>query len=128
MTLRPLNPFRFMTRLFTILGAVRYVLLLLFAGFLVLLVLLYLAERHQPFENSPHSFADTLYLAAVTALTVGYGDLVPHTVAGRCLSLLMALQGITLTGVIAAAAVRALEEEYRESPPSSRSTRRKEGE
>ena len=77
-------------------------------------MLLYFAELHQHFQNSPQGFAEVLYLSAVTALTVGYGDFVPHTVIGRCLSLGLALQGIMLTGIVAAVAVKALEVQYRE--------------
>jgi voltage-gated potassium channel len=107
-----LNPFRFLQKLFFVLGAVSMVLLLLLGGFLVLAVVIYLAERGQHLPNSPTGFAETLYFSAVTALTIGYGDLVPHTLIGRCASILLALIGITLTGIVAAAAVRALEMQF----------------
>jgi voltage-gated potassium channel len=82
--------------------------------FFALAVLLYFAEWHQHLQNSPQGFGEVLYLSAVTALTIGYGDLVPHTVVGRCLSLGLALLGIMLTGIVAAVAVKALEAQYRE--------------
>jgi voltage-gated potassium channel len=69
---------------------------------------------HQHFQNSPQGFGEVLYLSAVTALTIGYGDLVPHTVIGRCLSLGLALLGIMLTGIVAAVAFKAIEVQYRE--------------
>jgi voltage-gated potassium channel len=109
-----LNPFRFLAVFLSILGTVGLVIALLVVSFLVLAVLLYFAELHQHFQNSPQGFGEALYLSAVTALTVGYGDLVPHTVIGRCLSLGLALLGIMLTGIVAAAAVKALEAQYRE--------------
>jgi voltage-gated potassium channel len=115
-----LNPFRFLAIFLSFLGAVRWVIALLVACFFVLAVLLYLAELHQHFENSPQGFGEVLYLCAVTALTVGYGDLVPHTVSGRCLSLGLALLGIMLTGIFAAAAVKALEAQYREKSGTPR--------
>ena len=59
--------------------------------------------------NSPSRFGKSLYFSAVTALTSGYGDIVPHSIVGRCASLLLGLPGITLTGIVAVAAVRALQ-------------------
>jgi hypothetical protein len=109
-----LNPFRFLAIFFSFLGAVGLVIAFLVVCFFALAVLLYFAELHQHFQNSPQGFAEVLYLSAVTALTVGYGDFVPHTVIGRCLSLGLALQGIMLTGIVAAVAVKALEAQYRE--------------
>ena len=104
-----LNPFRFLAAFLSILGTVGGVIALLVVCFLGLAVLLYFAELQQHFQNSPQGFGEALYLSAITALTVGYGDLVPHTVIGRCLSLGLALLGIMLTGIFAAAAVKALE-------------------
>jgi voltage-gated potassium channel len=108
-----LNPFRFLAIFLSFLGTVGGVIAFLVVCFFVLAVLLYLAELHQHFQNSPQGFGEALYLSAVTALTVGYGDLVPHTVIGRWLSLGLALLGIMLTGIFAAAAVKALEAQYR---------------
>jgi voltage-gated potassium channel len=59
--------------------------------------------------NSPSRFGKSLYFSAVTALTSGYGDIVLHSIVGRCASLLLGLPGITLTGMVAAAAVRLLQ-------------------
>ena len=115
-----LNPCRFLTIFFSFLGAVGSVIAFLGVCFFALAILLYFAELHQHFQNSPQSFGEALYLSAVTALTIGYGDLVPHTVIGRCLSLGLALLGIMLTGIIAAVAVKALEVQYREKSESPR--------
>ena len=109
-----LNPFRFLGVFLSILGILGWVIAFLVVCFFALAVLVYFAELQQHFPNSPRGFGEVLYLSAVTALTVGYGDLVPHTVIGRCLSLCLALQGIMLTGIFAAAAVKALEALYRE--------------
>jgi hypothetical protein len=43
----------------------------------------------------------TLYFTFITGLTIGYGDVVPRTVAGRPLSIL-------LTGLVVAVGVKAL--------------------
>jgi voltage-gated potassium channel len=109
-----LSPVRFLHKLFTVLGAVFLVLLFLLGGFFTLALVIYFAERGQHLPNSPTGFAESLYFSAVTALTIGYGDLVPHTLIGRCASILLALIGVTLTGIVAAAAVRALEMELAE--------------
>jgi voltage-gated potassium channel len=109
-----LSPFRFLHQLARVLGALSLVLTLLCIVFLGLAVTLYYAERGQQYRNSPHGFGESLYFSGVTALTIGYGDLVPHTVFGRCICLLLAVVGITLTGIVAAAAVKALELQMQE--------------
>jgi voltage-gated potassium channel len=43
---------------------------------------------------SIHSFADALWWAVVTITTVGYGDMVPITVVGRAVALVLMLGGI----------------------------------
>ena len=115
-----LNPFRFLAIFLSFLGTVGGVIAFLVVCFFVLAVLLYLAELHQHFQNSPQGFGEALYLSAVTALTVGYGDLVPHTVIGRCLSLCLAFLGVMLTGIFAAVAMKALEVQYRDSSQGPR--------
>jgi voltage-gated potassium channel len=53
-----------------------------------------------------HSYADGLWLAFVTAATVGYGDVVPTTTAARILAVVIVVIGVAflsvLTGSIAA--------------------------
>ena len=115
-----LNPFRFLATFFSYLGTVGLVIAFLVVCFLALTVLLYFAELHQHFQNSPQGFGEVLYLSAMTSLTVGYGDFVPHTAIGRCLALGLALLGIMLTGIVTAAAVKALEVRYREKLEAAR--------
>jgi voltage-gated potassium channel len=43
---------------------------------------------------SIHSFADALWWAVVTITTVGYGDMVPVTLVGRAIALILMLGGI----------------------------------
>ena len=43
---------------------------------------------------SIHSFADALWWAVVTITTVGYGDMVPVTLAGRAIAFVLMLGGI----------------------------------
>jgi voltage-gated potassium channel len=115
-----LNPFRFLAIFFSFLGTVGWVIALLVVCFFALAVLLYFAELHQHFQNSPQGFGEVLYLSAVTAMTIGYGDLVPHKAIGRCLSLGLALLGLMLTGIIAAVAVKVLEVQCREKSEGTR--------
>ena len=60
-------------------------------------------------------FADALYFAFVTALTIGYGDIVMHTPLGRLISLLIGLVGILFSGLIVAVLVHAVRESMKES-------------
>ena len=53
-------------------------------------------------------FADALYFSFVTGLTIGYGDIVPVTLAGRVFAIMTGLVGILITGLVAAIAVHAL--------------------
>jgi len=48
------------------------------------------------------SYADGLWLAFVTAATVGYGDLVPSTPAGRVLAVIIVLIGFGLLSIVTA--------------------------
>lgn len=51
---------------------------------------------------------DGLYFAFITGLTIGYGDLVPHTPLGRVIAVTIGMIGMIFTGVTVAAATRAL--------------------
>ena len=50
---------------------------------------------------------DSFYWSFVTATTVGYGDLRPSTRLSRIAAILIAIMGLTLTGIIIAVAVHA---------------------
>jgi voltage-gated potassium channel len=109
-----LNPFRFLQKFFHVIRVLSWVILLLLLEFVAFASILYFAERGQHLPNTPQGFGESLYFSAVTALTIGYGDFVPHTVLGRSISLWLALHGIVLTGIVAAAAVKALEMQIEE--------------
>jgi uncharacterized membrane protein len=55
-------------------------------------------------------FGDALYFALITGLTIGYGDIVVKTPAGRILAVLIGFIGVLFSGLIIAIAVRALRE------------------
>ncbi len=61
------------------------------------------------------AFADTLYFAFVTGLTIGYGDIVMQTPVGRLVALLIGLVGILFTGLLVAVLVHAVRESFEES-------------
>jgi ion channel len=52
---------------------------------------------------------DALYFTFVTALTIGYGDLVPKGFLARLLAMVIGFTGILMTGLVAAVGVRALQ-------------------
>ena len=60
-------------------------------------------------------FFDALYWATVTLTTVGYGDMIPVTDIGRCVSMLSALFGVAVialpSGVITASYLEELRSE-----------------
>ena len=60
-------------------------------------------------------FADTLYFAFVTGLTIGYGDIVAKTPFGRLIALLIGFIGILFTGLMVAVLVFAVRESLEES-------------
>jgi hypothetical protein len=98
---------RFMYHFFNAIWRVKAVILALIA--LVVsgaAVLAYLEE---------FTFADTLYFAFVTGLTIGYGDIVMLTPAGRFMSLLIGMVGILFTGLMVAILVYAVRECLEES-------------
>jgi len=60
-------------------------------------------------------FADTLYFAFVTGLTIGYGDIVLQSPFGRLVAILIGLIGILFTGLLVAVLVHAVRESFEES-------------
>ena len=50
---------------------------------------------------------DSFYWSFVTATTVGYGDLRPVTTSSRIIAIVIALMGLTFTGILIAIAVHA---------------------
>jgi voltage-gated potassium channel len=50
---------------------------------------------------------DSVYWSFITATTVGYGDIRPVKRASRIITIVVALLGLTLTGILIAVAVHA---------------------
>ncbi len=72
-------------------------------------LIMFNAEPHVDPETGASTFAtffDALYWATVTLTTVGYGDMIPVTDLGRCISMLSSLFGVAIialpSGVITA--------------------------
>jgi hypothetical protein len=63
---------------------------------------------------------DAFYFTFVTALTIGYGDLVPKGFLARLIAMIIGVTGVLLTGLIAAVGVRALQVAAAESVGSRR--------
>ena len=60
------------------------------------------------------SIGEAIYFAFITGLTVGYGDLVPHTGTGRFISVLLGLVGVVFTGLVVAGATHAVQKAWAE--------------
>lgn len=50
---------------------------------------------------------DSLYWSFITATTVGYGDIRPTKRSARIIAIVIALAGLTMTGILVAVAVHA---------------------
>ena len=56
---------------------------------------------------------ETLYFCAITALTIGYGDVVPTSTFDRIDAILLGLVGMVFTRLIVALALRGVQEAAR---------------
>jgi hypothetical protein len=83
----------------------------IFFGLFVWLVVNAMAIAY--LENIP--LGDALYFTFITGLTIGYGDIVPATSAGRIFAVLTGLVGVLITGLVVAAAVYSLRQTLDES-------------
>ena len=76
--------------------------LLIYGVGLVIIAATIVASVEGGYGASIHSFADALWWAVVTITTVGYGDMVPITLAGRAIAFVLMLGGIAFfSGVTA---------------------------
>lgn len=99
-------------------GRTLWYLRAILAGLLVLFVLLtiamyYIGDPVETMKRTPSPIGETLYFCAITALTIGYGDVVPTSTLGRIDAVLLGLIGMVFTGLIVAAAVRGVQEAAR---------------
>jgi voltage-gated potassium channel len=71
------------------------------AGLLVVLFSLSAYEAEHPNNPGFATFGDALWWGIVTLTTVGYGDIVPKTTAGRFSGVAIMFTGVALLGVLA---------------------------
>jgi voltage-gated potassium channel len=96
-------------------GRTLWYLRTILAGLLVLFLLLtlamyYIGDPVETVKRTPSPIGETMYFCAITALTIGYGDVVPTSTFGRIDAILLGLTGMVFTGLIIAAAVRGVQE------------------
>ena len=53
--------------------------------------------------------SEGIYLALITGLTIGYGDLVPLSPLSKVIAVVIGFIGIVFTGIVVAASLKALE-------------------
>jgi voltage-gated potassium channel len=104
-------------------GRTLWYLRAMLAGLLVLFVLLssgmyQFGGAVETVNRTAAPVGQTLYFCAITALTIGYGDVVPTTTFGRIDAALLGLIGVLFTGLITAAAVRGVQEAARRAGAS----------
>jgi len=100
-------------------GKTIWYLRMLLAGLMIMFVILtvlmfYFGGPVETLNRTPSRPSETLYFCAITALTIGYGDVVPTTALGRIDAVLLGLIGVVFTGLIVAAFVRGVQEASRE--------------
>ncbi|ELT96822.1 hypothetical protein CAPTEDRAFT_22890, partial [Capitella teleta] len=87
-----------------------YVLLLLMlSGFVVASWMLRACEMYYIDEPQTRDFLNALWLISITFLSVGYGDIVPHSYCGRSIAVLTGIFGAGCTALVVAVLARKLE-------------------
>nr|WP_315594535.1 potassium channel family protein [uncultured Cupriavidus sp.] len=89
-----------------VLWHLRGVLFLLLVVFALLSVAMYVAGGAiDVATRAPVPAGRVVYFCAITALTIGYGDVVPTTDLGCLIAVLLGILGVLMTGLVTAAAV-----------------------
>ncbi|MFM0247072.1 potassium channel family protein [Paraburkholderia sediminicola] len=105
-----IQPQEAMAEFARVLWHLRAILAMLLTLFLILsLTLYYVGGAVDAATRAPSSLGETFYFCAVTALTIGYGDVVPATTLGRIIAVSLGLLGVLITGVITGSAVYAIQ-------------------
>ena len=99
-------------------GRTLWYLRAILAGLALLFVLLtigmyYFGDPVETVRRTPSSLGETVYFCSITALTIGYGDVVPTSTFGRIDAVLLGLIGLLITGLVTAASVRGVHEAAR---------------
>ena len=96
-----INVLKFFKIYFSLLASAIDVLLSLFAAVVLLGAIMSIVEKID--------FWTAQYFSFITALTIGYGDITPHTPLGKAVSILLGIIGMIFTGIMIAAAIKSLE-------------------
>ncbi|MFL9896600.1 potassium channel family protein [Paraburkholderia fungorum] len=105
-----IQPRQAMTEFARVLWHLRGILAVLLILFLVLsAAMYYVGGAVDAATRTPSSPGQTFYFCAVTALTIGYGDVIPTTTPGRIVAVSLGLLGVLITGVVTATAVYAIQ-------------------
>jgi len=89
-----------------VLSHLRGLLIILLSTYVMLsIVMYYVGGAVDAVTRAPASAGQVAYFCAITALTIGYGDVIPTTDAGRIVAVLLGVQGVLITGLVTAAAV-----------------------
>lgn len=64
------------------------------------------------------TLSNGIYFAFITALSIGYGDITPHSVLGKIVSVGIGFIGILFVGINAAVATRALADTVKRHLPT----------
>ncbi|XP_043915224.1 small conductance calcium-activated potassium channel protein 2 isoform X2 [Protopterus annectens] len=66
-------------------------------------------ERYHDFQDVTSNFLGAMWLISITFLSIGYGDMVPHTYCGKGVCLLTGIMGAGCTALVVAVVARKLE-------------------
>ena len=70
--------------------------------------------------GSPATFLEAVWMVSITMTTVGFGDVVPASLAARVLTLASALAGLILTAIMISIVHKQLELSAAQAAPSPR--------
>ncbi len=89
--------------------------LAIFAGFVLFAssTAIYMFESDRP-GSDIDTFFDALYWSLVTASTVGYGDITPHTAEGRVIAVVLIVSGLGVAAFATSILVSAFSERFRD--------------
>lgn len=71
-------------------------------------------------EPDFHTYEEALWWAIVTTTTVGYGDFIPVTTAGRIIASILMIVGIGLIGIVTGTVAAFFSHDHRKLPPEAR--------
>ena len=87
-----------------------YVLVILMvSGFVIASWMLRACEMYYKEDPQTRDFLNSLWLISITFLSVGYGDIVPHSYCGRSIAVLTGIFGAGCTALVVAVLARKLE-------------------